>query len=276
MEGAVFGCIQETARAGRVHGEELAPFRTAESYVGFLIDRPKGTVLRRKATVRLLAEARSRHRCHDQRCLVAVLGGSAAVDSFDRLNGIQGNLRGKEAALLIRNGLIVDRESHLRVISERMKKTIRVRHHCRRGKRDDVAEPGCDRRGRHLGKQRVVDVRVCRWRRLDQRRLCAYRHGRALRLDCQADLQTKGHDASDGQIMVVMLESGGIDFEVVDVRRDIRELNLARSLRRGLPPIQGQIVGQGHRRAGYDGSARIGDFPADGPRSAQRLAIHRA
>ena len=71
---------------------------------------------------------------------------------------------------------------------------------------------------------------------------------------------------------MVMLEAGSIDFEVVHVRGDIRELKLTGGRGYGLPPIQGQIVGEAHACVNDGGTAWIGDLPADGPGSSERLA----
>ena len=171
MEGAVFGGIQETARAGPVHGKELAPFRPAKTDVALLFEGSERAVPAGKTAVRLLAEARARYGSYHQRRLVAVLGRRASIDRFDGLNRIRGNLRGKEASLLIGDGLVIDRKSHLGVIAERMKEAIRVRHHGGSGKRDDVAEPGGDRGCRHLRKQLAIGIGVRGRRGLHERRL---------------------------------------------------------------------------------------------------------
>src|ERR1035437_2105089 len=195
MEGTIFGGIQETARAGTVDGKELAPFRTAKTDVGSLFKGPERAVPGGKTTVRLLAEARARYGSHHQRCLVAVLGRSASIDRFDGFNRIRGNLRGEETSLLIRDGLVIDGKSHLGVIAERMKEAIRIGHYRGSGLRDDVAESGRDRGSRHLRKDCGVDGGVSCRCSLNKRRLCAYRHGRALCLDCQTDFQVHWHHA---------------------------------------------------------------------------------
>ena len=71
---------------------------------------------------------------------------------------------------------------------------------------------------------------------------------------------------------MVMLESGSIDFEVVDVRRDIGELKLAGSRRSWPPGDTRSDRWTGSPCAGDDGAAWISDFPADGARTAQGLA----
>src|ERR1035441_10911968 len=117
MEGKVFGGVQETARAGPVHSKELAPFCPAKTDIARLFESSERAVPAGKTAMRCLAEAGARYGSHHQRRLVAKLGGRATIDGFDGLNRIRRNLRGKEGTLLVRDGLVVDRKSHLGVIA---------------------------------------------------------------------------------------------------------------------------------------------------------------
>ena len=83
-----------------------------------------------------------------------------AGNRFERLNRVQGNLVGKDLALLVCNGLAIHGKRILRVIAQSVKQSVRVRHYSGRRQRYQ----GTDRRRlafqRHPVRQRGVYVRM--------------------------------------------------------------------------------------------------------------------
>ena len=84
-------------------------------------------VAERHAAGRLrLVEPRLGDDVHDQAALVAVFGRRHAGDHLHRLHGVRRNLIRIDAALLVGDRLVVDRELRLRVIADRMEEAVRV------------------------------------------------------------------------------------------------------------------------------------------------------
>ena len=122
---------------------------------------PKATVRRGDATVRRghpLAGARGD--VDDQTRLVAVLRRWRTGNHLHRLDRIQRNLVGKNLALLIGDGLAIDRERVLGVIAQAMKKAVRVGGDAWRGERNQRAYRGGSALQRKLVEQAAVHVGV--------------------------------------------------------------------------------------------------------------------
>ena len=78
------------------------------------------------------------------------------------------NLIRVQAALLVGDRLVVDRELRLRVVADRMEEAVRVGHHARRRQRDDLVQAAGRGFDRQLRDQALVDVGVRRRIALEQ------------------------------------------------------------------------------------------------------------
>ena len=84
-------------------------------------------VAERRAAGRLrLIEPGLGHDVHHQAALVAVFGRRHARDDLHRLHGVRRDLIRVQAALLVGDRLVVDRELRLRVVADRMEEAVRV------------------------------------------------------------------------------------------------------------------------------------------------------
>ncbi len=72
------------------------------------------------------SQARAGGHVNDDAGFVAEFGRGRARDDFHGLDGIQRNLVGEDLALLVGNGLAVDREGILGVVAETVKQTVGV------------------------------------------------------------------------------------------------------------------------------------------------------
>ena len=124
--------IQKAVRPHARERDEVADPMRAGAEVHFSRRRPERAVAHGRTAGWLgLIEPRFGHDVNDETGLVAVLGGRDSSDDFHRLHSVLGNLIRVQAALLIRDGLIVDRELRLRVIANGMKESVGVRHDAR-------------------------------------------------------------------------------------------------------------------------------------------------
>ena len=103
----------------------------------------------------------------DEAALVAVFGGRDAGDDLHRLDGVRRDLVRVDAALLVGDRLVVDRELRLRVIADRMEEAVRVGDDARRRERDDLVQAR-RRLERQLRDQALIDVGVRRRIALEQ------------------------------------------------------------------------------------------------------------
>ena len=84
--------------------------------------------------------------------------GRDAGDDFHRLHRVGRNLVRIDAALLVGDRLVVDRELRLRVIADRMEEAVRVGDHARRRQRDHLVQPERLDSSGSLRDQALVDV----------------------------------------------------------------------------------------------------------------------
>ena len=114
-----------------------------------------------------LARARG-HVDHDAG-LVAIFGRRRARDDLHRLNRIQGNLVGEDLALLVGDGLAIDRERVLRVIAQSVEKAVGIGGDSRRRQRHQRTHRRRLALQRHLVEQ-FLDPRRCeRWKSFSSR-----------------------------------------------------------------------------------------------------------
>ena len=150
-----FRRIEKTTGALETKGHEVSDMCVAVTKRSVLAGGSESSIRRAETSRRfLLIQTRLCDCVHDETCLVAILSRSCAGDDFERLNRAGRQLRRKRLALLIGNGLIVDRIRRLRVIAKRMEKSIRVGDHARRRKRYDITQA----RARRSHNLRAINV----------------------------------------------------------------------------------------------------------------------
>src|SRR5437868_7130020 len=133
--------IEEAARPHSVCGNEPSEFGPAQAQCRPERRRAEGSVLGNDIPSRSHQSQTRTCRCIDHETgLVAELGVRSSRYQFHRLNGIYRNLRREILALLVADRLAVDVERRLRMVTQRMEKSIRIRHNGRRRQDDGIAE----------------------------------------------------------------------------------------------------------------------------------------
>src|SRR4029077_16101142 len=119
--------IEEPSGVQTAGGNEIPPLLAAEGNVKPAVDRSERTVgSAHGSRGRGLPQAGTRGNFDPQAGLVSELCRWRARNDFQRLNGFHGNLVREDLALLVRDGLAVDRERVLRVIPKAMKQPIGI------------------------------------------------------------------------------------------------------------------------------------------------------
>ena len=133
VDGVKFRWVEKPAAVQSARSNEVSPLLAAEGQPETTTDRAKAAIGRVNRALRLgHSEARLRRHLNHQARFAAVFGWGASRNRFQRLNGIQGNLVREDLALLIRDGLAINGERILGVISKPVEEAIRVRYHPRR------------------------------------------------------------------------------------------------------------------------------------------------
>jgi hypothetical protein len=138
------------------------------------------------------------------------------------LDGVHGDLRGEDFALLIADGLSIDDEADLRVIAEGVERSVAIGGHTARAIGDCLAEAGPGVDGGKLGKLRPVGVHVIGGIDLQQVRAARLHGDRCLgpgNLQSRLDLHWQG--VPDGGVLRENGEAGGSHFQVILVRRNV-------------------------------------------------------
>ena len=138
--------VEKASRSLEVERYEVAGLLCPVSHGRFLTNRAECSIrCIERAGRLLLAQSRLSDGANDQARLVSILGRRCAGDYFKGLNRARRQLRGKSFALLIRDYLVINRVRCFRVITERVKKPVRVGNNSRRRERHDVAQAGARR-----------------------------------------------------------------------------------------------------------------------------------
>src|SRR5580698_6526103 len=141
MEDDELGRIEEAAGVEAVELEEVAPVLSAVAQVNGSAGGAEGPVgAGDGAGGGGDALSGAGGDVDDEAGLVAVLGRRRAGDDLDGLHGVRGKLVGEDFALLIGDGLPVDREGVRGVITESVKEAVRVGGNARRGQGDERAQ----------------------------------------------------------------------------------------------------------------------------------------
>ena len=131
--------------------------------------RAKTAVVGAHASVRRgYAEARARGHLNHDAGLVAIFGRRRAVDHFERLDRVHGNLVREDFALLIGDGLAVDGERVFGVVAEAVEEAVRIGGDAGRSLRNERAHGRRRTFQRHLIEKLAVDVGVRRRVGFDQ------------------------------------------------------------------------------------------------------------
>ena len=135
-----------------------------------------------------------------------------------------GDLVRVDAALLVGDRLVVDRELRLRVVADRMEEAVGIGHDARRGQRDDLVQPAGRRLDRQLRDQALIDVGVRGRIALEQilgvaddlapRRRAGQR---------QRQVERDRHAAPHVDVALERLEPLGLDDDVIRIRRQVAE-----------------------------------------------------
>ena len=119
--------IQEAASIRKIPHQEVSPPLSAYSQREIRRWRAKGSVLLGKAAVRrVISYAGARNGIYHHTGFVPVFCLSRPGYYLQRLDGIQRNLVGEDLAVLVGDGLIVERNLGLGVIAQRVKETVGV------------------------------------------------------------------------------------------------------------------------------------------------------
>ena len=161
---------------------------------------------------------------HDQAALVAVLRRRDAGDDLHRLDRVGRELIRIDAALLVGDRLVVDRELRLRVIPDRMKEPVRIGDDPGRSHRDDLVQPERRRLEREFGDEALIDVGVRRGIAFDEiLGVSDHLHGFGCSRDLQRDGQVDGNRATYVHVGFVRRKALRRRRDVIRVRRQIAE-----------------------------------------------------
>src|SRR2546428_4740911 len=120
-----FRWIEKAPAVQSVRGNEIAPSVAPEGDCAARIRGAKRAVRSGHAARRpFLPKTGARRHLDNEARLIAILCGRGAGDDLHGLNRIHGNLVGENLALLVGDGLPVNRERIFRVITQSMEKTI--------------------------------------------------------------------------------------------------------------------------------------------------------
>jgi hypothetical protein len=162
MEGGEFGSVQKPPAANAINGKEITELRIAETDA----HAPSRGAERPVRSIHITEDPTNSETgsgCYlcDEARLVAKFGVWRTGNDFHALDRADGNLRGIDFALLVADGLSIDNEARLKVITQRMVQAVGVGCHAPRAVRDRLAEPsgGIDGRDFHNGASVNVDVR---------------------------------------------------------------------------------------------------------------------
>src|SRR5882724_6584999 len=126
--------VEKTARVQAAHGNEVTPLRATIGKVEPEIGGAETAIGGGDGALGSgHALARARSHVDDDARLLAVLSGWRTRDDLQRFDGIERNLVGENFALLIGNGLPIDRKRVLRVITHSVKEPIGIRGNSGRG-----------------------------------------------------------------------------------------------------------------------------------------------
>src|ERR1035438_10525891 len=119
--------IEEAAAVEPVYRDEISPVLAAVGEVEIHVRAAEATVAGGHVAVRCRrTQARTRGHVNDQTRFVAELSGWSTGDDRHRLHGIEWNLIGKYFALLIGDGLAVERKRVLGMIAHTVEKSIGI------------------------------------------------------------------------------------------------------------------------------------------------------
>src|ERR1051325_9700 len=125
MQYRKFRRIKKAPRAVEVESHKISNLRVAVGQRCVLVSSTESSVERIETAGRFsLIQAGAGYRINYQTRLVAIFRWSRSSYNFQRLNGIDRNLRREGFALLIRNWLVIQRDIHLGVISEGVHKAV--------------------------------------------------------------------------------------------------------------------------------------------------------
>ena len=106
-----FRRIKKAARAQAIGRDEVAPFGSTEGNVEAGIHGAKRAIRSREASRRLRhTQTRARRRLDHQAGLISKFRWRGTGNDFQRLDGIRGNLIRKDLALLVGDGLAIERK----------------------------------------------------------------------------------------------------------------------------------------------------------------------
>ena len=248
------------------HFDEVAPVLVAVAQVDGSGGRSEGPIRRgHRSSGSCDALAGAGGYVDDDAGLAAELGRRRAVDDFQGLHRVGGELVGENLTLLIGNGLAVDGERVGGVVAQPVEEAVRVRSNARRGKRDERAERRRLAFQRHFLEQVAVHVRVSDRIVLDQvlARRRHLHHGRGL-ARLQRGIHRNRNRRPHVRILRHRAEARGRDREVVRVQRQIGELVMTGVVSLGLSFVAADRVVDGDGGSLNDCAGGIGDDAIDG------------
>ena len=125
VEDLVFGAIEESARIEAAGRNEVPPVIRSVAQIEPAAAIAEAAVRSRHIAMRRLRTEAGTGGYHNHKARLApVFRGRRAFDHFHRLHRIDRNLIGKNLALLVGNGLAVDRKRVRRVVAHPVKKAV--------------------------------------------------------------------------------------------------------------------------------------------------------
>ncbi len=269
--------IQKPPRIQPVQLDEVPPVLSAVAQIQRRRRRPERPIRRRHRSRRRrhpLPRPRIHHNHHAG--LPAKLRRRRAVNHLQRLHRVRWQLVREHLALLVRNGLAVDRKRIRRMIAQPMEQPIRVRRNPRRRQRHQRAQRRRLALQRQLLEQVPVHIRMSHRVVFDQ--VAARRrhlHHRRSLARLQRRVHRHRHRRTHIRVLRHRRKTPRRHRHVVRIQRQVGELVASRAVGRRVPAQAAHRVFDRDARATDHRPRRVRHRAANRPRVAGRLCLKR-
>src|ERR1700676_2390213 len=225
VESGELRSVQEPSASYAIDIKEISKFLISKAECNVAADaaeRSVGGVDISKESSR--SKSRPSGDLSNQAGLIAKFGAWCARSGLHALDGANRNLGGEQLALLIADWLAVDQEAHLRVITERVKKSVPVGGHSTGAINDRFTQARSGIEGGDLQHLASIDVDMGRgivfhYRTPDR----FYRHTLPRSSNCQRWFDLNRNRVPDVDLLRVCAEARSIHLQPVGVWRNIAQ-----------------------------------------------------